>query len=106
MIQARGAVTEMLSSREFFSFASNAKSVSASGVSLLLSALYQSEICNQPFDLDPKRPQTGAQRLVMDREYKSTVSKQEMPLNGYASSTSSLAILVSWKDYFSYDTII
>eukprot|EP00979_Chaetoceros_neogracilis_P015457 scaffold5936_cov268-Chaetoceros_neogracile.AAC.22 len=93
MIQARGAVTEMLSSREFFSFASNAKSVSASGVSLLFSALYQSEICNQPFDLDPKRPQLEAQRLTMDREFKSTVSKQEMPLNGYASSTSSLAIL-------------
>jgi hypothetical protein len=93
MIQARGAVTEMLSSREFFSFASNAKSVSASGVSLLLSALYQSEICNQPFGLDHKRPQLEAQRLTMDREFKSTVSKQEMPLNGYASSTSSLAIL-------------
>ena len=92
LMQLRGTMTEILTSHVFFSFASNINSVSASGVSLLLSALYDSEICNQPFMSDRKQQQTKDKRSTIACEYESIVSKQEMGLqppkniNGNASS--------------------
>jgi len=99
LIQTKGILTEVLSTQDFLRFAAN--SVSASGVSLLLSALYQSEICNDAQNSNQMQHQNQIQKQMPSKvhEYESIASAKHLGSQslgnkgGNASSTQSLAIL-------------
>ena len=78
LIQTRGILTEVLSSQDFLRFAAN--SVSASGVSLLLSALYQSEFCNDAQNSNQKQHPKHIQNLISFKvcEYESIASTKHL----------------------------